>query len=352
MPGRAVAAGSAANALLEDPAGALDALAVEGNVVFPNLVAARAYTSRKVEEYTKLVGEVDPSTGLSVVLFGSWARDELTEHSDDDWAVLASRSFGAGDREVAEVQQKAERVLGTEERRPGSQDVFGVPFSCADLIDHIGLDEDTNTNLTRRMLLLLESRPIAGHDAYRECWDRVLGDYLDYQMKSHSPPRFLLNDLVRYWRTICVDFEGKRRNAEGDDPKYASRNAKLRTSRKVLFAGGLLPALLCQLKEASEIPGFLRRQFSSPPTDRLAAAFLQQGAVAEGVRAMLAYDRWLGLLRDASAREELASLRADTRDGSPLFREIREIGDELQRGLLALLYETRLSPLTRWYGLF
>jgi predicted nucleotidyltransferase len=347
-----VVARGSVNALLEDPAGALDVLADTGSVRFPNLVAARAYTARKVEEYTQRVGEVGPSAQLSVVLFGSWARGELTEHSDDDWAVLASRRFGAGDREVAALQQRAERVLGAEERRPGSQDVFGVPFSCTELIDHIGLDEDTNTNLTRRMLLLLESRPIAGHGAYRECWDRVLGDYLGYQMRSYSPPRFLLNDLVRYWRTICVDFEGKRRNAEGDDPKYATRNAKLRTSRKVLFAGGLLPVLLCQLKEAQEIPGFLRRQFSSPPTDRLAAAFLQQGAVAEGVRAMLAYDRWLGLLRDAAAREELAALRADTRDNSPLFREIREIGDQLQRGLLALLYETRLSPLTRWYGLF
>jgi hypothetical protein len=51
-------------------------------------------------------------------------------------------------------------------------------------------------------------------------------------------------------------------------------------------------------------------------------------------------------------RAELAALRESTREASPLFASIREIGDELQRGLLALLYETGLSPLTRWYGLF
>jgi hypothetical protein len=74
--------------------------------------------------------------------------------------------------------------------------------------------------------------------------------------------------------------------------------------------------------------------------------------VPEGVRALSAYDRWIGLMEDAAARAELASLREATRDDSPLFAQIREIGDELQRGLLALLYETGLSPLTRQYGLF
>jgi hypothetical protein len=74
--------------------------------------------------------------------------------------------------------------------------------------------------------------------------------------------------------------------------------------------------------------------------------------VAEGVRALGAYDRWIGLLGSAESRAELASLREADRESSALFGSIREIGDELQRGLLALLYETRLSPLTRWYGLF
>jgi hypothetical protein len=41
---------------------------------------------------------------------------------------------------------------------------------------------------------------------------------------------------------ICVDFAGKER--EGRD-KWGLRNAKLRASRKVLFAGGLIPVLEC-----------------------------------------------------------------------------------------------------------
>ena len=321
--------------LLEDPAGALDRLGT-----FPNLTRARAYTQAELERRAHELADVTSP----VVLFGSWGREELTEQSDDDWAVLGDAS--------AESLARCRSVLGGDEREPGQQDLFGTAFSCDELVRNIGLDADTNTNLTRRMLLLLESRPVTGLDAYSRCFGSVLDAYLGHGVRDYRPPRFLLNDLIRYWRTICVDFEGKRRDSHGDDPKYASRNAKLRTSRKMLFAGGLLPVLLCHTRTGAEMPSFLTRWLAAPPTDRLAAAFVTQGAVAEGVRALAAYDRWIGLLADPSARAELASLRESTRESSPLFASIREIGDELQRGLLALLYETGLSPLTRWYGLF
>src|SRR5262249_49463149 len=155
----------------------------------------------------------------------------------------------------------------------GSQQVFGVPFDNHTLVHNIGLDEDTNRNLTRRMLLLLESRELAG-TAHRECWDAVLQRYLRFGIKNYRPPRFLLNDVVRYWRTICVDFEGKHRDTGEDDPKWVTRNAKLRTSRKMLFVGGLVPILLCHLHSEKEIPAFLTLWLTATPSDRLASAFL------------------------------------------------------------------------------
>lgn len=285
-----------------------------------------------------------------MTLFGSWARGEYTEYSDDDFAVIFEGS--PSDDEVRRALASARKRLGVDGRKPGSQEIFGVAFGSAALAERIGLDEDTNTNLTRRMLLLLESRPLTGRDVWERCRQRVLGAYLHHGVKHYRPPRFLLNDIVRYWRTIGVDFEGKHRGSGGDDSKWVTRNAKLRTSRKVLFAGGLLPVLLCHTKAAEEMEAYLAAHLAATPTDRLAAAFLALGAADEGARALGAYDDFLGLLREPAVREELSRLRADTRDESPVFQQIRTLGERLEAGLLALLFETRLAPVSRRYCVF
>jgi len=345
--------GSPADTLLTDPRRGLDALADATGAEFANLRAARAYTDERLKEMRGTFAGLDFPPELSVVVFGSCARGELTPGSDDDWALLVTPPLEPDDPEVERLFTTARRRLGAGERQPGSQDVFGVPFTLSALIQHVGLEEDSNRNLTRRMLLLLESTEVAGA-AHDSSWAAVLDRYLNYGVKDYRPPRFLLNDLVRYWRTIAVDFEGKHAGSGGNDPKWVSRNAKLRTARKLLFAGGLLPVLLCEYRKRDEMEAFLTRWLTAPPTDRLAAAFLWARAADAGTRALTAYDHWIAIQRDADARAELARLRYATRHESPLFEEIRRIGREFERGLLSLLFDdtSPLSPLARRYLVF
>ena len=107
---------------------------------------------------------------------------------------------------------------------------------------------------------------------------------------------------------MCVDFVGKERR-EPDGEKWAIRNAKLRTSRKMLFASGLLPVLLASRYSRAQIRGYLREQFSLLPGDRVAEAFLEFGAIDAGLRTFRAYDRWLGILADSDLRSHLEALR-------------------------------------------
>jgi hypothetical protein len=325
---------------------------------FPNLLAARERTAIGLRRYAATLERTPLPDDVAVVLFGSWGRSEVTPGSDNDWAFLG-RSVQP-DAEVPSGEALpglappplavVGAVLGGEGRDPGATGIFGTTIAADRLVAAIGLDADDNRNLTRRMLLVLESVAVVGEELHREVLEQVVEAYLASARRDFRPPRFFLNDVIRYWRTICVDFEAKQRGQ--GDRKWGMRNAKLRTSRKVLFAGGLLPLLDCHLLPAAEHRAHLLAELSRPPTDRIAGAFARYGARDAGRRCLGAYDRWIGLLTDDEARAELTSLTADGARDSAVFRDARRCGLELQAGLLALLYETPLRDVAREYAVF
>jgi hypothetical protein len=287
---------------------------------------------------------------VSVTMFGSWARGELTDGSDNDWAILTPDGR-ENDPDVEALAAECRNCFNEDEKAPGGQDVFGVAFAWPRLARDVGLDDDSNTNLTRRMLTLLESVAITGQ-ARDDCWRAIFNRYIERSVRGHWPPRFLLNDTIRYWRTMCVDFEGKHATRGGADPKWVMRNAKLRTSRTMLFVGGLLPVLFCRLREQEEIPQFLEQQLAARPVDRVAWAFMEMGLVDEGVRCLGAYDEWVSMLADETTREAISELRAGTRDASPVFARVRSIGSQVQFALLALLFDSDLAPESRRFLVF
>ena len=72
-----------------------------------------------------------------------------------------------------------------------------------------------------------------------------------------------------------------------------------------------------------------------------------------GGRALGAYDDFLGLRDDNDFRDELESVTRDTSKDSSAFQEAARLGKELERGLLALLFETESLPkLARDYIVF
>jgi hypothetical protein len=261
------------------------------------------------------------------------------QRSDDDFVVLGDGRPGP------------DEVRAVLDRPPGEEGIFGGRVREADLVKRIGLGHDTNENLTRRMLFLLESVPLTGAPVHAGVREAVLRRYLDAGVRDQRVPRFLLNDLIRYWRTICVDFEGKRH--ERADDGWGLRNAKLRTSRKLLFAGGLLPVLECHELRRDAMLGSLAQAFALPPVDRVAAAFLRYEAADAGARALGAYDAFVGMLDDRGAREHLRALTREEAQADPVFRRARGLGDQLESGLLALLFERQpLARLVLEYGIF
>jgi hypothetical protein len=185
--------------LAEDPAGHTELLAEQAGIAIPHILQARRDTQVAFATTMQALENEAIPDSVSVCVFGSWARRELTAGSDHDWAILTAQPIPEQDSEISAVMRAAKRHLGGEDHAPGPQQIFGVPFDVHTLVHNVGLDGDTNQNLTRRMLLLLESAALTGstHAFGREA---VLDRYMNDGAKDFWPPRFLLNDLIRYWR--------------------------------------------------------------------------------------------------------------------------------------------------------
>ena len=325
----------------------MERLAQEAGIEVPAIVAARSLTKERLRERgERLSRELDHDPDAAIALVGSWGRFELTRDSDDDWLIVVDAE--PRQRVRPEPAVVAEALEG---RPPGPEAIFGGVAFSAELAGRIGLAADTNANLTRRLLLILESCAVTGHSAWRSTQRAILDGYLATRSRDHRPPRFFLNDVVRYWRTIAVDFEGKDRARGGTG--WGLRNAKLRTSRKLLFASGLLPILECHRLTHDQMRDFLAAQFAAPPLDRVAAVFLTYDAVDPGARLLAAYDRFLAILDDPDTRAELASLSEDAAYRSVAFAEVRGLADTVQNALLTLLFdERRLAPVVREYAIF
>jgi predicted nucleotidyltransferase len=318
------------------------------------------------------------SSDLSIVVFGSLARDEFTDGSDVDWTLLVD---GAADSKHFELAREIRRVvaaLGI--KQPGREGVFGAMTFSHELIHLIGGEDDTNRNTTRRVLLLLESVALGHPEAHERVVTGALGRYLLEERtfaRSSKPlhvPRFLLNDFARYWRTMAVDFAYKSRTHYGEGD--ALRNFKLRMSRKLIFVSGLLSCFACELGLAkagghAACPGreeecvdclraFMRRK----PLEVLAETALRLAErnpakramkiLADVTKAMTAYDDFLAILANSTKRKHLAELSQDAMETDPLWQKAKLISHEFRDGIDAFFFagDPDLAKLTREYGVF
>ncbi len=352
----------------------VEKLAEKLKVRWPAIARAKQeaeQTREKVREI--LVTHRMVPADASFVVFGSLARDELNVNSDVDWTLLID---GQANPEHLKVAQRiAARLEDAKLAEPGPTRTFGTLAFSHDIIHHIGGEDDLNSNTTRRVLLLLESKAIGDDEAYKRVVANVLNRYLDDDISflsrggaKYKVPRFLLNDIVRYWRTMCVDYASKHRERMGQG--WALRNAKLRLSRKLIFASGLLSAYSCYLEDPPALSGnlfdlsasgsmepllaHLQRQVARTPLEIIAEALDKYATESTARKLMDSYDAFLAMLSDGEVRSRLKVLgsRDAARDAD--FERIRELSATFQDSLTALFFDDheKLAELTRKYGLF
>jgi len=188
---------------------------------------------------------------LSLAVAGSYGRMEAAEHSDLDLVIVVDEAAMINEKSrqacVTSVWQILE-PLGME--KPLSTGIFMQAVSAEQLCDTNALG---NLDYPRhvfglRMQLLLDAQPVYGACCFQELMQKIVAWYSRGCMQHHqlTPARYLLNDIIRYYRSYGVWHQFDDTVLPGDS--WGLRQVKINHSRMVSYA-----ALLALVHSADEL---------------------------------------------------------------------------------------------------
>lgn len=208
---------------------------------------------------------------------GSFARGEASEHSDVDLFIVGR---GEADKRrlgrLEEILLKADLIEVT--RKLNIPEFSGdgqylVHYTVQQLVGSLGKPEDDATNtFTARLLLILESRPLLESEVYQTVVEQVLAAYWqDFEdHRNEFIPAFLANDILRLWRTFCVNYEaGTAREPEEKAAKRRIKNYKLKHSRLLTCYSALLYLLAIYGRDHTVTPVNAAEMAAMTPTERI-----------------------------------------------------------------------------------
>ena len=207
---------------------------------------------------------------LAIFCAGSLARMEIGAKSDLDVFVTADAVDESHElrKRLFQLRLFSRMITANDQLGFGSFSNDGEYLKLCfmnDLKSRTGSRVDDSENLfTTRMLLILESQFIANEPVYRQHLRDVLKLYYRDQAKTTSfRPVFLLNDILRYWRTICLNYEERRHDV---DRPFRKKNVNLKFSRILTVFGTVLPLVARSIDSVSE----LEDMCTKTPLQRLA----------------------------------------------------------------------------------
>ncbi|QKS88466.1 hypothetical protein [Curtobacterium flaccumfaciens] len=300
------------------------------------------------------------SEDIDIVAYGSLARFEATAASDLDYLVVdygnpadntrTDRGLDAADDLRSQLES------GVVLNGPGSSGMFGTAQPAVSFTNSIGLEADTNRSTSRRVLLLEESVSLLHPCRHDDLIGSIAERYLEARVAGTSGvPRFLLNDLARYWRTISVDYQAKTPSGN----PYSLRYLKLTISRKFTYAASIAP--LFQLSPVAHDPAALRQRlieaYTMPPVVRfikfIEAAIDDEDVQAAGRDALRIVDEFNGHVASHDWREQIERecQQPDPRDGTS-FGATRELGRQLQSHLETIFFSQTYAESSKRYLVF
>jgi hypothetical protein len=185
---------------------------------------------------------------FSIFVSGSFGRLEGGQHSDIDLFFLCNKPREEYEGlNIAKIQLMSEIIdIARKMKFPefSNDGEFLSVLFVPEILENLGgRSDDYENHFTARLLLLLEGRPLTDVAAFNLATEKIIESYFrDY---PHHPkdfkPTFLTNDIIRFWKTLCLNYENRRNTLGSDqavDPvkrrKQQVKNYKLKFSRLLM----------------------------------------------------------------------------------------------------------------------
>ena len=203
----------------------------------PKLSTRKEKTKRQYQRAKELFETLEQKS-VSIYTVGSIGRDEIGEKSDLDLFFIAEDKISKLEEHKLFAESIAFNKKLEFEDFSNDGEFLRVHAINRDMMN-IGNPKDDNDNFfTARMLLLLESKPLFNETLYNNCLEKLINIYFrDFNENQQFVPLFFLNDLLRFWRTLCLNYESAR--IELNKPAR-KKNLNLKYSRMITIFGTVL----------------------------------------------------------------------------------------------------------------
>lgn len=179
---------------------------------------------------------------ITIYVCGSLARGEMVGCSDLDLFFIDTRK-STKQKSIKCISEsnlksyqfftklyKINKENGYQD--PSKEGLYWRFTSLSDLLDIGSSVEDYNNGFTARMLLILESKPLYNEKIYNATLKKVMEEYFS-EYQDHCDdfyPLYLINDILRYWYTLTLNYE-YHRDKNDDISKKNWRRLKLKFAR-------------------------------------------------------------------------------------------------------------------------
>ncbi|WP_291270673.1 nucleotidyltransferase domain-containing protein [Geothrix sp.] len=211
-------------------------------------------SSARIEVLRREIARIDilNDDKISIFCAGSIARGEYGGNSDLDILLTFNGTIDVAEKLESDVKSALHKINNDLGYPPLSDSGrFLKLHPIGDLVSKTGSPlDDSENRFTVRLLLLLEGIYLSSNNLFESHKNEILKNYFrDQKAVNNYIPYFLINDILRYWRTLCLNYEDFR--CERSRP-WRKKSINLKFSRMLTVFATVLPIISTPIQKIEE----------------------------------------------------------------------------------------------------